>query len=313
MRETATEQRTLLTDYLETWVEAFLIDRKAQNLRTRTLEFYRYKLRAFVAYCQTQAITQISQITPNDIRQFLLYLELNNHNAGGILTFYRAIRAFLLWYQEETEPDDWLNPIRKVKQPKTPIEPLDPIPLDIFQAILDVCSGKEFTAKRDTAILLFLLDTGTRAAELLNIDLDDVNLATGAIMIRCGKGGKPRYVFIGRQTRRSVRQYLRKRSDDCKALWITDENERLEYQALRDLLKRRSNLAGVKYYSPHCYRRAFALNCLRNGMDVYSLQRLMGHSDLLVLRRYLAQTNGDLESAHSKTSPVDRLKEDNRL
>jgi site-specific recombinase XerD len=57
----------------------------------------------------------------------------------------------------------------------------------------------------------------------------------------------------------------------------------------------------------HAFRRAFALASLRGGMDVYSLQRLMGHADLSVLRRYLAQTEGDLQAAHQKAGPVDRL------
>ncbi|NLF02023.1 MAG: site-specific integrase, partial [Anaerolineales bacterium] len=57
----------------------------------------------------------------------------------------------------------------------------------------------------------------------------------------------------------------------------------------------------------HSFRRAFALACLRNGIDVYSLQRLMGHADLSVLRRYLAQTEADLQQAHAQGGPVDRL------
>lgn len=89
--------------------------------------------------------------------------------------------------------------------------------------------------------------------------------------------------------------------------WVTDENNRLTYSALRCLIQRRAARAGVKAPSLHSFRRAFALLSLRAGMDVYSLQKLMGHADLTVLRRYLAQTEDDLREAHQKAGLVDRL------
>jgi len=65
-------------------------------------------------------------------------------------------------------------------------------------------------------------------------------------------------------------------------------------------------LAGLKDIpTPHDFRRAFALIMLRNGVDIFALQKLMGHSDLQVLRRYLAQTDQDIQTAHMRGSPVD--------
>ncbi len=304
---TVTQQIILKNDYLDTWIEAFLIDRKAQNLKPRSIDFYREKLFAFSRFCESQAITRISQITANDIRQFMLSLEAAGHNPGGSHTFYRGIKAFLRWYEFEEDPDGWKNPIKKVKGPKLSEEPLDPIPLSIFQALLKICNNREFTGIRDRALLLCLLDTGARATEFLDINLDDLDLPAGNILIRAGKGGKPRHVFIGREARRAVRRYLRQRNDDDQALWVTDEGERSGYDCLRAILARRSKQAGVEYYSPHAYRRAFALTCLRNGMDIFTLQKLMGHASLAVLRRYLKQMDYDLAEVHQRTSPVDRM------
>jgi len=79
---------------------------------------------------------------------------------------------------------------------------------------------------------LSLLDTGARAGEFLDIDLPDINQAMGDILIRAGKGGMPRTVFIGKQSRKSVRKYLKIRTDNSPALWITSPNhgsERLSY------------------------------------------------------------------------------------
>lgn len=97
------------------------------------------------------------------------------------------------------------------------------------------------------------------------------------------------------------------RQDTSPALWVTKMGTQLTYDSLREIIRRRARKANVKDPALHSFRRAFALMSLRAGMDVYSLQRLMGHSDLLVLRRYLAQTEADLHEAHKKAGPVDRL------
>jgi hypothetical protein len=87
--------------------------------------------------------------------------------------------------------------------------------------------------------------------------------------------------------------------------WLTDEGEGLTYWGLNEVIRRRAKAAKVKKPGLHDFRRAFALNFLRNGGDIFTLQSLMGHADLQVLRRYLAQTNDDLREAHRKASPVD--------
>lgn len=303
------EHRTInpviLEEPLPIWVEAFLIDRKAQNLAKGSLSFYREKLALFMRYADGQVITQISQLTPNIIRRFLLWLEDTGHNPGGIHAAYRALRAFLFWWEAETEPDGWKNPIHKVKAPKVPSATIEPVKLETVQALMDTCKGSHFTAVRDRALLLFLLDTGARAAEVCAVNLEEVDLIAGAVSIRMGKGRKPRTVYLGQKARRALRAYLRQRSDRTPALWVTGEGERLTKSGLNSLLNRRAKKAGVKKPGLHDFRRAFALNFLRNGGDIYSLQRLMGHADLQVLRRYLAQTEEDLQDAHRRGSPVD--------
>lgn len=122
-----------------------------------------------------------------------------------------------------------------------------------------------------------------------------MNPTTGEIHIRQGKGGKPRYVFLGKKSRKAMRAYLKHRTEDNPALWVTDEGERLTYSGLRQIMRRRSERAGVDTPGLHDFRRFFALQCLRNGMDIFTLQKLMGHTDIQVLRRYLAQTNQDTQ------------------
>ena len=110
-------------------MEAFLMDRKANGVASGTMVFYSQKLRGFANYCETQEVKQISQITPNFIRQFLLHLVESKHNPGGCHAFYRVIRAFLFWYENEVEPVGWSNPFHKVKASKVQVEPIEPVSL----------------------------------------------------------------------------------------------------------------------------------------------------------------------------------------
>lgn len=293
--------------YLLTWIGAFLSDRKAQNMSAGTLHFYRSKMELFTCFCEGQAVTQITQIDANLIRLYLFWLEDTGHNPGGIHACYRTVKTFLRWWEEETEPDNWKNPIDKVKAPRVGVEPLTPVSLSTVQSLIDVCPTDSLLGTRDKAIFCALLDTGARASELCAMDIRDFDDVSGGILIRQGKGRKPRTVYLGKKSRKAVRQYLKLRQDDSPALWVTDLKGRLTYWGLKDIIRRRSNQAGVEKPKVHDFRRAFALNMLRAGVDVYSLQILMGHADLQVLRRYLKQNEQDTEQAHRIGSPVDRM------
>ena len=171
------------------------------------------------------------------------------------------------------------------------------------------CRRRAFFGNRDRAVLLCLLDTGCRAGEFAAINIGDVDVGAGQILIRASKGGKPRMVFLGSKSRRALVNYLRHvgNREESAALWVTREGRRLSCSGLRDIVRRRAKRASVPAPTLHSFRRAFALGCLRRGIDIYSLQRLMGHASLSILRRYLAQTTGDLQRAHRRSGPVDNL------
>ena len=201
---------------------------------------------------------------------------------------------------------DWKNPMMKVKAPKVVLDPLEPISIQDVRDLINTCQRGNLIGERDRALFLFLLDTGARAQEACNMNIKDVDLNSGAVMIKYGKGGKTRRVFIGRKTRRAMHAYLRLRHDSCPALFVSKDEKRLTYNGLRQLLERgakRANLSNKPEL--HGFRRALALNMLRSGVDIFVLQRLMGHADLQVLRRYLAQNDEDNQLAHMRGSPVD--------
>lgn len=301
-------------DLIIDWANEFYKAKIVEGLSERTIIYYKQQLGHFMDYCNAQVIERVAQITPNIIRGFMLWMKETGHNPGGVHSAYRTLRVFLNWFENETEPENWRNPIKKAKPPKVPIEPIEPVEVhDVFKMI-DVCDQETFTGQRDRAILLFLLDTGVRARELLAIGCEDVDTETGAILIRKGKGHKPRFVFMGEKTKEALRAYLQNRQDAVNALWVTDDKKKtLSYGGMRWMLVRRSKTAGVQMPSPHDFRRAFALNMLRNGTDLVTLARLMGHTTTTVLWRYLYQVTDDLKLAHQRNSPVDRASENHSM
>ena len=139
------------------------------------------------------------------------------------------------------------NPISRVKPPKVPQGLLQPVSLTSLRALLGTCDGQSFTGCRDRALLLALFDTGCRATEFLSLNLGDVNLADGRVMVCHGKGGKGRVTFLGVKSRRALRSYLRYRPDRSgdEPLWVTAQQTRLTYVGLRSIVRRRAKCAGI--------------------------------------------------------------------
>ncbi|MEP0806739.1 MAG: tyrosine-type recombinase/integrase [Chloroflexota bacterium] len=292
-------------EYLPILAETFLITRKAEGKTAATVRYYQNHLRIFLAWCEAQAVTQVRDVTPDLLRRFLLAMA-ERHNAGGVHGIYRVVRAFLRFVEAEEVIPGWTSPTRKVKAPKVTLDPILGVTLEDAAAMLDTCD-KTFTGARDRALILALLDTGARVSEFLAIDLADVD-AAGAVLLKHTKGRRPRMVYLSQKTRRALRAYLRTRRDTSPALWTTVHGDRLTYDGLRGILTRRARLAGLNETpSPHDFRRAFALNYLRNGGDIFTLAKLLGHRGIDVLKRYLAQTDQDAKIAHAKFSPVDHL------
>lgn len=289
-------------------VDEFLIDRQSRNVSPKTLLWYTHALSMWRNFTLDLGIAATQQVTATSIRRFMLHLTERGHNAGGVSNIYRAVRAYLRWYGNESAPPGWPNPIAKVKGPKLTQEPLQPVPLEHVRAMLATCTRTE-TGARDRAILLLLLDTGIRHAELAQLTVGDVDLDAGTVLIRCGKGRKFRTVFIGNRTRRALVTYLRRRRrmDTDTPLWLGRDDRPLRKAGLRQVIRRRAEQAGIPVPGLHDFRRAFAVNCLRAGMDLVTLQRLMGHSTLAIIQRYLALIDDDLRAAHQRFGAVDNL------
>ncbi len=291
---------------LQRQVREFLIDREASGLSSRSLQFYSDELRHFTAFLGDQVPADVAQITADQLRAYFIALA-GHRNKGGVHAAYRAIRAFVHWYEREYQPANWQSPLRNLQIRRPQPKPLPPVPLTDIKALLATCRRRTFVGDRDYALILCLLDTGCRASEFLALKVGDIDMQRGAIYIT-GKGDKRRVVFLGAKSRRELARYLRHRpqAKASDALWMTRAGKRLNRDGMTEILRRRSQLAGVPVHRPHSYRRAFALLAKRGGADILSIQQLLGHSDLRVTRLYVDAQEEDLHEEHRKGGPVDR-------
>lgn len=166
-------------------------------------------------------------------------------------------------------------------------------------------------AKRDTAIIYLLLDTGLRASEVSRLLVEDVNMETGAVHVRpygSGAKSKDRTVYLGQSARKTLWLYLAERDQLHKndVIFLTNEDKPLDRHALYKMLSRLGERANVADVHPHRFRHTFAIQYLRNGGDIFTLQRLLGHSSLEMVKHYLAIADTDSQTAHKRASPVDR-------
>ncbi len=163
--------------------------------------------------------------------------------------------------------------------------------------VLDLCHSR-----RDRAFLLFLADTGLRRAEALALNWGDIDFVIGGVKIARGKGGKPRTVVIGAKTRQAVLAYRRSLPHSpagVDPVWQSRSGNRLAVGGVRTLMIRLSRKSGIRN-TPHMFRRTFATMSVRQGMDMISLQRLMGHADISMTARYTDLLDEDLVAAHTK-------------
>ncbi len=289
---------------LPRWANAWLNAKRSEGKRPRTLRHYKEKIALFLDYCAKRNVHTIGAVDAMLLREFFLFLEEAGHNPGGVMAYYRVVRNFFRWYSLET--DEPFTALRKVKPPKVELKIIEPVKLEEVAAMIKICPS-DWRGKRDVAIFLTLLDTGLRANELTGLDLADLDQATGELKVRHAKNGEARLAWIGLRARRAVRVYLKHRGSAPGPLFKNRFGERMGYECLRGIIYNRAKEAGLKELpSAHDFRRGAAIGLLRNGADVLTVSRLLGHKGLEVTRRYLRQTPEDLRQAHAANSPVDR-------
>ena len=282
-------------------LDVFLLDCESRRLTEETLDFYGRCIRPFVEYCATKGVTDVTDVTASHVRSFLISLEKKELSGSTQHAYARSLRAWFNFLVRE----EWLSrtPMKNVAMPKREQRVMEALTEDQVKALLSVCR-----TLRDEAMLLFLVDSGVRITELVELNVEDVDLQMGTVIVLRGKGRKERQVYIGVKTRKALSRYLmgRKKSGSGPLFLSFNTDERLTRRGAALILKRMGAATGI-HVSPHMLRRTFALWSLRSGMNIYVLQRLMGHSDLGTLKRYLRLSEADDAEASRKHGAVDRL------
>ena len=179
--------------------------------------------------------------------------------------------------------------------------------------LFDAIDTRTAEGYRNYTIIVTLLDTGLRVSELCNLKLDNLWLEDGMLKV-LGKGNKERLIPIGKQVQRLLWHYInRYRPEPASAnsglLFLTQEGRPLTKDRVEKIMSyygKKAGLRGVRC-SPHTLRHTAAVKFLRNGGDVFSLQKMLGHASLEMTRRYCELADIDVKRAHITASPVDNL------
>jgi integrase/recombinase XerD len=263
----------------------------------KTISNYEWSLTRFLTWLTAQGVTSPAEITGRHVRAFIAqYAHLSDWT---IFTYARCIRTLLrFWYAEKYMSEPITVTMPRIRQRRLPF-----LTADQVHHVLRFCTIRE------RAIILFLVDSGLRRQELINLNREDIDLKTGAVHVIQGKGRKDRLAVVGATTRRAVLKLWVSQLDQRpeSPAFQTKTGTRFAQAGLCSMMDRLSARCGV-HVSPHILRRTFATLALQNGIDLVSLQSLLGHNNIETTRRYIQWLDDDLLKAHQRSSPVDRWK-----
>lgn len=240
------------------------------------------------------------------LRSFLLWLQDSKHVSGStaqrVYDVLNALCNFLV--DEELIPK---SPMIKVEKPKRKLRPITPLSVEQIQALIDSCDANTFTGVRNKLIIALLFDTGVRATELCMVDLDDVDISEHKILLRHTKNGVPRYTYFNGVVARLLSRYLLIRGEHTsECLIITQAGEATDRHWLWKMISRVGKRAGIKVH-PHLLRHSCGVTALKNGSDIATVMRVLGHSNPRMTLHYSQLADTDVQIKHSQTSPADKL------
>ncbi len=308
---------------LEQLLDDYVLTMRSERYSPRTIETAQSVLRSAIKYWSNGTPAMLEDFNLSNGRRYLVYLQEERERyeghqfapTGGRLSPHtvhlhaRNLRAFSSWLEREEYRDE--NVLARMRLPRLPQDLIVPLTDEECGQLLRAFKRSTVDGTRGYAILMVLLDTGVRASELCGLRLSEVDLDNGECRVH-GKGGKERSLALGYQTLKAVRRYVRSfrpapRRPDDDHIFLSRNARPLTRGALVQVFQRLRNRSGVERVHPHLCRHTFALAYLRNGGDVFSLQRILGHSSLKMVSNYLTLSSADILERHRQFSPMDRL------
>ena len=298
-------------------IAGYLINLSARHLSQNTVNDYTNTLKKFSATLGSD--TAISSIATTHINDFLA--NQSNLSNKTLSNYHSTLNTFFEWLI--TSELITKNPVKFVQRAKPERRVIDPLPEEEIKLLMKAVTrtnpysrpGKKTSfhklpeAERNVAILLFFLDNGVRLSELCDLKIKDLDLKQKRAFI-LGKGNKERFVPFSDRTSQAIWKYHTQRGelypDDY--VFSTDRNRKLDSRNVQKMLQRASERAGISHVHPHRLRHTFAVNYLRAGGDVFTLQMILGHEHLEMVRHYSRLAQSDIKRAHRRASPVEFLR-----
>jgi site-specific recombinase XerD len=251
---------------------------------------------------------ELRSIRREHLEAFIVDLQARGNQPATVSILFRALRPFWRWLVDEDEIER--SPMEKMRTPSVPINPPAVLKDADVARLLAGCSGTDFIARRDLAMLSLMLDTGMRRGELAGLRVSDLNLGQQMAFIEAttSKSRRGRAVAYGSTTAKAVMRYLRHpraphRQDEI--LWRARTGQPLTGNEIYHTLRRRAAQAGLKVH-PHQLRHTWASTMLGSGHSEGDVMVLGGWADRSMLNRYGASAAADRAMAAYR-SPVDHL------
>lgn len=295
-------------------IEVFLKEQKARGNSLKTISSYKANLNRFYEFIGDIEVKSINKKT---IMDFIIYLQEKPKNTGHskkkvdndikissvtVRSYTRDVKAFMNWLYFEELVDVCI--FDKMKLPRA-FKPVIRILSEYeIEKIIQYCRRCGQYATRNELLILLMLDCGLRATEVCTIELKNIDLKNGILIVK-GKGNKERIVPIGFKTLEFMKKHLIK----CKTKFLFEDRygNPLSYNSLSCIIKRMKVDTGVENLHAHLLRHTFATLYIVNGGDIKSLQAILGHTSLKMCENYLHLAASYSISQYKKYSVVDRL------
>jgi integrase/recombinase XerD len=251
-----------------------------------------------------------NEITADLILEYKYYMVHDKNLAPSTVNLrLRTLKAFLKWcYNEGFINEPIHEKLKKVREPEDKIRSLEPYEV---KALLSVIDDEWYSEYRDKVIILTMLDTLMRISECLAVKRKNVDLRNNVIHLEASdtKARKARSLPISIKTAKLLAEYIQETEDfNNEYLFLTYDGRPLNHGTFRKRLAMYSHRAGLdKVVTPHMLRHTGSLLYLLNGGNIFSLQKILGHSTLEMTRKYVQFTESHLNEVHEDFSAVNSI------
>lgn len=307
--ETVSRAVTAAVTTFDDALALFMNDCERRGLRPFTIKYYRREIASFFAFLESvEHSAFVHEVVRDDLTEFIEDLQRRGRKPGTINAKIRAIRAIFAWLAEYRYIGK--HPFKNYPLVKDNAGHIETFSLKQVKALLAAPNKRTFTGQRDYTLMLLLLETGVRLNEVAQMNVEDVRLDEGAVLVREAKNRFARSVPIQSKMREQMRRYLKLRGTaDTEALFVTLDGEPLRRRSIQTQIAkygREAKIEGVRC-SPHTFRHTMAKMSVMNGAGVFELQKILGHSSLDMVRVYVNLYSSEIHERHRDFSPLKDL------